>query len=309
MAKFTKSLTRVVTISTYAIIFCIIGNIVMPDLIVENVHAQSVTSSTTTQLKLSASDKELINKAKSDVKATLYKQFGLSKSEITFSDNFDMDSINKKVDKYVSYDQNGNASLNANAYRKDGTVKLSKSNTEIVISIANKMITSYNKAVKSIISTNTKSSNMVEIPNLVVTKTIIARGVNVTYDVIQNNVSSGVSAASRSVPSVYRTQITNWGWNWGFDLFVTNEYINSILDKMTWAGFTAAVGAIATKGKALGLCFTPFSGIICGLGAVAIAVNIYLLRDANNACGQRGAYYIYRPYSWWGDYTRIERVC
>lgn len=156
--KYTQLLGRVVTISTYAIIFCVIGNMVMPALIVDAAQAQAVSSSTTAQLKLSVSDKKLLDQAQSETKSALYKQFGLTKSEIAFSDSFDMESINQKVDKYVTYDKNGIASLNANAYRKDGTVKLSKANTEIVISIANKMMTSYNKIVTSTISTDVKSS-------------------------------------------------------------------------------------------------------------------------------------------------------
>lgn len=53
-------------------------------------------------------------------------------------------------------------------------------------------------------------------PSVVVTKTVIARGVNITYDVTQNSNSSGVNAASRPAPSTYRTDITNYRMELGF---------------------------------------------------------------------------------------------
>lgn len=43
MTKYSKMLSRVVTISTYAIIFCVIGNMVMPALFIESVQAQAVS--------------------------------------------------------------------------------------------------------------------------------------------------------------------------------------------------------------------------------------------------------------------------
>lgn len=288
MKKYTQLLGRVVTISTYAIIFCVIGNMVMPALIVDAAQTQAVSSSTTAQAQADAAKKAL-DKAQADAKAAMYKEIGLNSLEIAFSNSFDMDAINQKVDKYVTYDKNGNATLNANAYRKDGTVKLSKANTGIVISITNKQISKYNKDVKAIMGVTDSS----------VTKTILARGVELKVNIPVNNSVSKVSAASLGgylYPKCDPKSTSTRTWT-GYTIDVDNCYVMRVLvnhEVVIWAG--GGVGTVCGWFGA-GLC-----SILAGFFTFLPSTTYAWIENMNLRCGQRGIYIIG---TWWQGYYPV----
>jgi hypothetical protein len=284
MTKYTKMLSRVVTISTYAIIFCVIGNMVMPALIVESVHAQtsSSSSSATAQPKLSASDQKALDKAQSDAKAAMYKDWGLTKSEIAFSDSFDMDAINQKVDKYVTYDKNGVASLNANAFRKDGTVKLSKSNTELAISIANKKISQYNKSIAAAVSASSKSGNNSSYKS---TSKIASRGLE-TDLVVQSNNKSQVNAAASSCSPIKYFRTYRYWWGYDYKIALENCAIEAISTSRTYiTSVSTALLVICMAGVVTG----PICGISWGMFNVGVNLVAVPLILTNRLCGYRGA--------------------
>lgn len=279
MSKYTKILSMVVTISIHAIIFCVISNMVMPALIIESVHAQSSASAET---KLSASDQKAFDKAKADAKSAMYKELGFTKSEITFSESFDMDIINQKVDKYVTYNKNGLASLNENAFRKDATVKLSKSNTELAISISNKKISQYNKNIASTVSVSSKSDNNSSYKS---TNKIASRGLEIDL-VIQPNHKIQVNAAARSCSPIKYFRTYRYWWGYDYKIALESCIIDAInTSRSAITTVTTAIMAVCWAGVVSGpICTVAWAGFNAGINLVALPLVV-----TNRLCGYRGA--------------------
>lgn len=319
MTKYTKMLSRVVTISTYAIIFCVIGNMVMPALVIESVHAQAVTSSSTAQPTLSASDQKILDKAKADAKIAIYKDLKLTPQEIAFVASFDMEAISQKADKYVTPNKVGILSLDVNSFRKDGTVKLSKANTEIAILIINKEIAKYNSLVKGInteVASTQKnmSASSIAVSNssgVQVTKSVSGKTISINFNfdtskIVNTNASSGkLQSASISLPGwpfcSWASIDVSVGW-WGSYTF----RLNDCAAKLYTSVYMVGVGALLGAGLAA---IFPAYGVVLGVTvAISGAYARGIVDWMNSSCGNRGIYLRGNAFSPW-NFPVPGRVC
>lgn len=313
-----KLFRRALIISTFAIIICFLADLIMPTVIVETIHAQS--TSNISQEKISVADQKALDKANFESRNSNYQKLNLTTKEISFSEDksFDKNAINKKVDQYVSYNKKtGNATFNSNGFMVDRTVKLSKSNTNIVISITNKMIDDYNKSINEIptlnesmvTTTSTKQTNNSKGAKVEITKSINARGVNIAVKDITNS-TNNVSLQSLSAPSDGRTNIINRGW-WGFDLFISHELVNKMFWIMVAFGVTSVASLLVTIPVIITACslLGPISWAACAIGGAIILMFSYLtwaFRNDDIFCGQRGVYYQFRT---WGGGGSTKALC
>lgn len=293
-----RFLKRVMAVSTYVILFCIIGNIVVPAMIVQSVQAQSFSNSSIIQPKVSIADQKILDKARADSKVAREKELGLTTAEIRFTEDFDLDKINQKVDTYVKYDAKGMASFNASAYMHDPSIKLSKSNTNISISIANKMIAKYNSDLGKIVTTTTKArqitsaNTQIQVPELITEKKIIDRGYEITVSASESNkLSTKASNATMSTSSsscllLPKFKIVHvWSDQDAILLVITPCIIEWITDMS--AGTSIVAGLLTA-----GIC-ALITGGICAAAALIvgsyIALNIWWLGYYNKwYCGSRG---------------------